>query len=264
MKTCKGFDEDLAAALAGDPGADERLEAHARSCDRCRPEIGAYRRLLAETEAAAEEARRVARTVDWDALAARTTDRAFAAAGAAGRAEAPRRGWPAPGLAWRPVFAGLLGGVVVGAAAMFLVLRAPRPGQPEARAEAFHASPEFLENAEHELARRAALDYLKQSQFVLLDFVESGGSEANGRPLLDAGRARELLAKKRYLNAQLETSRMSQAKAICDQIELLFLELGELGGDLPAAELDRLRKMIGERDLLLKIALARKELESEV
>jgi len=263
MKTCRGFDEDLAAALAGDPGADERLEAHARTCDRCRAEIGAYRRLLAETKAAADEARMVARTVDWDELAARTTDRAFAPA-TAGWERARRRGFPPLGFAWRPVFAGLMAGLAVGAVAMYLALRTPGPGRPEARAEAFHASPEFLENAEHEIARRATLDYLKQSQFILLDFVESGDSDAGGRPVLDAGRARDLLAKKRYLNAQLETSRMSQAKAICDQIELLFLELAGLNEDLPAAELNRVRRLIGEHGLLLKIALVRKELESEV
>jgi len=263
MKTCQGFDEDLAAALAGEPGADERLEAHARDCGRCRAEIGAYRRLLAETKAAAEEARRVARTIDWDAQAARTTARAFAFADES-RAHATRRGFPGGAFAWRPVFAGLLAGLAVGAAAMYLALRTPGPGRVQVRAEAFHASPEFLENAELVIARRATLDYLKQSQFVLLDFVESGDPGTGGRPVLDAERARELLAKKRYLNAQLETSRMSQAKAICDQIELLFLELGEIGGDLPRAELDRLRRTIGERDLLLKIALVRKELESEV
>jgi hypothetical protein len=263
MKTCRGFDEDLAAALAGDPGADERLEAHARTCDRCRAEIEAYRRLLAETKSAADEARLVARTVDWDALAARTADRAFAPA-ADGRERAPRRGFPAAGFGWRPVFAGLLAGLAVGAVAMYLALRPPGPGRPEARAEAFRASPEFLENAELVIARRAALEYLKQSQFVLLDFVASGDPASGGRPVLDAGRARELLAKKRYLNAQLETSRMSQAKAICDQIELLFLELAGLSEDLPAAELDRVRRLIGERGFLLKIALVRKELESEV
>ena len=263
MKTCRGFDDDLAAALAGDPGADERLETHAEACPRCRTEIGAYRRLLAETKAAADEARMVARTVDWDALAVRTTERAFAAAAGEER-RAARRGFPAAGLAWRPVFAGLLAGLAVGAAAMYLVLRAPGPGRSEARVEAFHASPEFLENAEHEIARRATLDYLKQSQFILLDFVESGDSGTGGRPVLDARRARDLLAKKRYLNAQLETSRMSQAKAICDQIELLFLELAGLNEELPAAELDRVRRLIGEHGLLLKIALVRKELESEV
>ncbi len=263
MKTCRGFDEDLAAALAGEPGADERLEAHAAACSRCRAEIGAYRRLLAETKAAADEAQRVARTVDWDALAARTTERAFAGA-ADGRSRATRRGFPAAVFAWRPVFAGLLAGLAVGAAAMYLALRAPGPGRPEARAEAFHASPEFLENAEREIARRATLDYLKQSQFVLLDFVASSDPGAGGRPVLDAGRARDLLAKKRYLNSQLETSRMSQAKAICDQIDLLFLELAGLSEDLPAAELERVRRLIGERGLLLKIALVRKELESEV
>jgi hypothetical protein len=82
---------------------------------------------------------------------------------------------------------------------------------------------------------------------------------------LASGRAKELLAKKKYLNPQLGNSRMAKAKVICDQIELLFLELSQISDDLTGAEMKRIQGMIEDRRLLLKISLVEKELEeSEV
>jgi hypothetical protein len=57
---------------------------------------------------------------------------------------------------------------------------------------------------------------------------------------------------------------MAKAKAICDQIEMLFLELAQVGDDLPAAELQRIQGFVEERQLLLKINLVKKELQSGV
>ena len=77
-------------------------------------------------------------------------------------------------------------------------------------------------------------------------------------------RARDLLQKKKYLNAQLERFQMSKAKAICDQIEMLFLELSQIDEELPAAEMGRIRDYVEGRQLLLKINLVKKELQSGV
>jgi DNA polymerase/3'-5' exonuclease PolX len=79
-----------------------------------------------------------------------------------------------------------------------------------------------------------------------------------------AERARELLQKKKYLNAQLDRFQMAKAKAICDQIEALFLELSQINEELSAAELGRIRGVVQERQLLLKINLVKKELQSGV
>ena len=57
---------------------------------------------------------------------------------------------------------------------------------------------------------------------------------------------------------------MAKAKAICDQIEMLFLELSQISDELPAAELHRIRGFVEERQLLLKINLVKKELQSEI
>ncbi|MGZ5496868.1 MAG: hypothetical protein ACXWFO_08955, partial [Candidatus Aminicenantales bacterium] len=145
---------------------------------------------------------------------------------------------------------------------MYFALRTP--GVPADREGGYHASVEFLDRAELEMARRNTLDYLEKSQYVLLDVFES----ADEGPVVPAAvrweRARDLLQKKKYLNAQLERFQMSKAKAICDQIEMLFLELSQIDEELPAAEMGRIREYVEGRQLLLKINLVKKELQSGV
>lgn len=228
-----------------------------------RAEAEAVERLLGETEAVRAEIRAAAASVDWESLPGLIADRARPAAEAAGRAPRTRRtpAW-ASAFRLRPALAGLAAGLVVGAAAMYLALRAPvlRRGSDNA----YHASGEFLERAELELARRNTLDYLEKSQYMLLDVFEPAGAGPVVPAALRSERARDLLQRKKYLNAQLETFPMAKAKALCDQIEMLFLELSQIDEDLPAAELAKLRSYVEERQLLLKINLVRKELESGV
>jgi hypothetical protein len=220
-------------------------------------ETDAIERLLRETEAVREEIRQAAGSVDWNALSVRIADRA-----AAGPDPAPRP------LAWlaafrmRPALAGLAAGLVVGAAAMYFALKAPtgRTGG----GGTYFASGEFLDRAELELARRNIVDYLDKSQYVLLDVFESKDEGPGVPAALRSEQARDLLQKKKYLNAQLETYQMAKAKAICDQIEMLFVELSQLDGELAVGEMDRIRDYVRDRHLLLKINLVKKELQSGV
>ncbi|MGZ5513961.1 MAG: hypothetical protein ACXW2O_02495 [Candidatus Aminicenantales bacterium] len=228
-----------------------------------RAEADAIERLLKETEAVRSEIRVAAASVDWDVLPAVIADRALAADVKAGRRIPAPRPW-----AWwtsfqmKPALVGLAAGLMVGAVAMYFALRTP--GVPADREGGYHASVEFLDRAELEMARRNTLDYLEKSQYVLLDVFES----ADEGPVVPAAvrweRARDLLQKKKYLNAQLERFQMSKAKAICDQIEMLFLELSQIDEELPAAEMGRIRDYVEGRQLLLKINLVKKELQSGV
>ncbi|MDH4197540.1 MAG: zf-HC2 domain-containing protein [Candidatus Aminicenantes bacterium] len=257
------FEHDLAAYIAGE--ADEetrrRLEEHARGCARCRAELEAVGGVLEMTSATREELRAAVESVDWEAMAQGITERAFRAESVPRVAARPASAWGRVfGLRLQPVFAGLALGLVVGSLAMYLALRRPSVGR--SGSPVFQATPEFLDRVELALARRETLDYLERSQLLLLDFVRDGS--AVGRPAFEKAAARDLLSRKRYLNSQLETARMSKAKTICDQIEFLFLELARLDEDLPAAELERLRRIVEERQLLLKINLVKNELESEV
>jgi hypothetical protein len=218
---------------------------------------------LKETEAVRAEIRAAADAVDWDALPGIIADRAQAGAPKTGRVPWAARLWEglAP-LRMRPVLAGLLGGLIIGAAAMYFVLKAPggRPGADNA----YYASGEFLDRAELEMARRNTLDYLERSQYMLLDVFESADEGPVVPASLRTERARDLLQKKKYLNAQLERLQMAKAKALCDQIEALFLELSQMDDDLAAAELGKIRGYVEERQLLLKINLVKKELQSGV
>ncbi len=228
-----------------------------------RAEPDAIERLLRETEAVRSEIREAAASVDWDALSGLIADRAMAADRERRRAgAAPRRAAWLAALRMRPVLAGLAAGLVLGAAVMYFVLRAPGGGA--GRDEGYHASGEFLDRAELEMARRNAVDYLEKSQYMLREVFESPDEGPAAPAALRSERARSLLQKKRYLNSQLERFQMAKAKAICDQIEMLFRELAQIDDDLPAAELGRIRDYIEERQLLLKINLVKKELQSGV
>jgi hypothetical protein len=229
--------------------------------NKCREDGEAMKRVIGAVGLVKDEMEKVMATVDWEALPAEIADRALST----GRRPHPIRG--IVGLLFlsgrpvlRPAFAGAALGLIAGALVMFFVMRRPVP--PAAAQGGFFASPEFIERAEYEMARRETLDYLRNSQYLLMDFVQSPPGEAGSRmDLAASGRARDLLAKKKYLNAQLDGSRMGQAKAICDQIELLFLELSRLGESLPEAEIRRIQGLIEDSRLLLKINLVEKELE---
>lgn len=228
-----------------------------------RDEDEAIERLLGETAAVRAEIGRAADSVNWDVLPRLIADRALA-----GDFRAARPASAVRPLAWlaafrmRPVLAGLAAGLVVGAAAMYLALRTP--GERPGRNEGYFASGEFLDRAELEMARRNTVDYLEKSQYMLLDVFETGGPGPLVPAEVRAERARELLQKKKYLNAQLDRFQMAKARAICDQIEALFLELSQINEELSAAELGRIRGVVQERQLLLKINLVKKELQSGV
>lgn len=264
MRKCPMTGKERAAYLSGDlEGAGRTsMDEHLEQCPECRAEAAELRRVLDGAKGIKAEIREALDSVDWEATPARITDRVFGEVrepekvGLAGRS----RVWAA---VWRmkPALAGLVLGLTVGAAAMYFALRTPGPG---ARLSAgYHASGEFLDRAEIELARRQTLDYLEKSQHVLRDIVQAPAGPYGGLITAGSERAWDLLQTKRYLNPQLEKFQMAHAKALCDQIEMLFLELAQISEELPAAELRRIQTFVEERRILLKISLVKKELQRE-
>jgi hypothetical protein len=262
MKKCALNRNDWTAFLSGnlEEGRRRTMAEHLEKCPDCRAEADEMRRVLEKTEAVKAEIRQAVASVNWEALPAVIADRVLADAGKPERASRAGwfRAWAFP-LRMKPALAGLTAGLVVGAAAMYFALRAPGP-RPGPGTEYF-ASGEFLDRAELEMARRNTLDYLEKSQYVLLDVFESAGEGGGTSGPLRSEQTRDLLSKKKYLNAQLERFQMAKAKAICDQIEMLFLELAQISEELSAAEFGRIRGFVEERQLLLKINLVKKELE---
>jgi hypothetical protein len=264
MKMCPMTGKDRAALLSGDPEEAGRMsmKEHLEKCPECRSEAEEFRRLLEGADGIKAEIRAAVDSVDWEALPARITDHVFRQVRDPDKVRlADRfRGWTA---SWnmKPVLAGLVLGLTVGAAVMYLALRTPGPG-PRLPA-GYHASGEFLDRVEIELARRQTLDYLEKSQHVLRDIIQAPAEPYGSLIPLGSERARDLLQMKGYLNPQLDKFQMAKAKAICDQIEILFLELAQISEDLPAAELRRIQHFIEDRQILLKISLVKRELQRE-
>lgn len=267
MSDCQRTRKNLAAYLSGEldgPHAD-RVARHLDGCGPCRRELAGWKDVFEKAEAVRAGIGETLKSVDWEGLSARI------AHGAADRAERPARKPRPAGILGRlfrpvlkPLYAGVGLGVLIGSTATYLVLQKPSLTRPEGRS--YSASAEYLDRVELAMARRDALDYLDKSQYVILDFIQSSpGEPGSARGVLNSGVARDLLARKKYLNPQLDKRQMAKAKAICDQIEMLFFDLVQIGGDLPEAELRRIQRLIEERQLLLKIKLLKEELEqSEV
>lgn len=265
MNNCPMKRSDWLAYLSGDleEGRRTTVAEHLKECPECRKDVEEFRRVLAGADAVKGEIQEALRSVDWEALPARITNYVYANAE---RREELREGgrvrtWFLQA-GFRPVAAGIAMGVLLGSLGMYLVLRQPVP-RPKGGGSYF-ASREFLDRAELEMARRETVDYLEQSQYVLLDFLGTPSGQASARPGLSMAQARELLSKKKYLNRELDKFQMAKAKAICDQIEMLFLELAQISGDLPEAELAKMRNLVEEHQLFLKINLVKKELQNGV
>jgi len=265
MNKCRRGRRDLMAFLGGEMSERDREEfrRHIETCPACADEVPALERLLESADSLGRDMKAALAGIDWDGQAEKITAAVWDGKARPKREPRRERTWL---LAFRlrPVLAGLLLGILVGAAAMFMVYRSGALDKPPAGT--FFASNEFLGRVDQEFARRETLDYLEKSQYVLLELAQTQTESGDCRLTEAAAReTRELLSKKKYLNPQLERARMAKAKAICDQIEILFYELAQVSENLTPAQCRGIQNMIEDKNILLKIKLLKKELqESEV
>jgi hypothetical protein len=268
MMDCKKIKKDLVAFLYGELRENEKklIRSHLEACPDCRRELQHMKEVIKGADSLQEDIEKAMASVDWEELPSKITEAVFEK-----KAPIHRERWLAgiskfffqPKL--RPVYAALLIGVLLGSFITLMVLRAPLPREIEAGE--FLVSPDFLEKVELEMARRETLNYLEESQYLLLDFVQSPSEKSAEfwQSEFASQKARGLLAKKKYISPQLDKFKMAKAKAICDQIEYLFYELTQISAQLSEEEISKIQNMIEERKLLLKIKLLKKELErSEV
>lgn len=263
------YKKDLPAFLLGElrDGETQSLESHLETCADCRSELAALRQVMQGAETFQEDMEKAMAAVDWDALPSKIADRVFQRPQVSVR---PSRSSRLLGLllrpSLRPVYAALFAGIILGVVLTLVVLR-PSGSIPSPAEGVFLLPQGALDSMDVEVARRETLDYLEKSRYLLLDFVQSTDERSAGFWQSDfaAQKTRDLLSKKKYLNQQLDKYKLAKAKIICDQIELLFLELTQISGELAEAELQALRDLIEEKQILLKIKLVTKELEeSEV
>ncbi|MGD2295237.1 MAG: zf-HC2 domain-containing protein [Candidatus Aminicenantes bacterium] len=274
MKDCQKIRKDLVAFLYGELGPEDakRLKSHLDACPRCKDEAREVAFIKEGANAFSLDMTEAMESVDWEGLPEKIADRIFIEERPA-RPHRVKKVWNflfLPGL--KPVFAGILVGLIVGSLATYFIFRPPQlrtaKGPELFIPDEFLVVPdEFLEKAELEVARRETLDYLEKSQYLLLDFVQSvpGEPEALWKDKIAVEKARDLLSRKKFINPQLDKFRMAKAKEICDQIEFLFYELTQMSEYLSPEDLRRIQNLIEERQLMLKIKLVKKELKkSEV
>jgi hypothetical protein len=241
-----------------DPGRKEETMEHLEQCPECREEEARLRKLLDAAEARRDESERVMATIDWEALAGRIADEAERRGRAA--AARPERRTGFLGLIFRPALAYLLVGLVVGGLGTFGAFKA---GLFSPRGAKYFASPEFLDQAQAELARRETISYLERGQYLLLDVAQTSPGQAGKAWSQDvtSGATADLLSRKKFIDPQLSKIPMAKAREICDQIEALCLELTQLGTDLDEAQWKEIQDRVRQSHLLLKIDLVKKELE---
>lgn len=266
MINCQRIKKDLVAFLYGELKENERelFKAHLDQCPGCRGELEELKKITQAADVFQEDIDEAMATVDWEALPSQISRNVFRK-----EVRPHRESWltKAAGFLFqprlKPVYAGLLIGVVLGALVTFMVFRAPQP--TDIAETGFFAPQDFLENVELEMARRDTLDYLERSQYLLLDFVQSSSERSADfwQSEYAAEQARDLLAKKKYINPQLDRFQLAKAKAICNQIEFLFYELTQISVQLSAQEVNKLQRMIEDKQVLLKINLLKKELEKQ-
>ncbi len=268
MKVCKKTTRNLVAFLWGELEKSEEswLESHLKTCPRCREELRQLKEVYRAADSVTEDLDKTMASIDWETLPGRIIGRMGGKQTA--RAEQSRKKgfWlfllqPR----FRLVYAGLLLGLVVGSLATFLFIRTQSLKIPENGRIIVPQG--FYDKMELEMARRETLDYLLRSEYLLLDFIQSSPERSVEfwRSDFASQKTRDLLSKKKYIDTQLYKFQLAKAKAICDQIELLFFELIQMSERLSDEEMKEIQNLIEERQLLLKIKLVRKELEkSEV
>lgn len=261
MTSCGQEKYDLVAYLLGELGGDgvRSVEKHIETCPDCRREMAGLKSVLNGAAAANKEVRRAMDTVDWEALPERVARKVFDRTERSPSAVRGRGFFSA--LQLRPAAAGLAAGLVLGALTVFLILR-PGPSKPES-GQRYYASGEFMDRVELEFARRETLSYLDRSQSLLQDFLEPAALEGGGLWQEGYGQkqAASLLQKKKYINRQLDRRQMAKARDICDQVEMLILELAQIGPDLSQEDRAHIQQRVENSQLWLKINLIRKELQ---
>ncbi len=269
MTDCKSIKKDLLAYIYKELDEKEKqiIKTHLESCSECRREYEELNNVFLCTDTFKKDIDEALESVNWETLPSQIADNVLPKIHKQKKEHKIKKLFNSLfTVKLAPVYAALLAGIIIGGALTFILLHPE--GSPENMSSThFIVSKDFLETMDVEMARRETLDYLEQSKYLLLDFVQTQPENAANdwkREFMEE-KTSELLSKKKYMNQQLDQYHMAKAKAICDQIELLLLELAGMSDELTPSECTRIRKLIEQRQIILKINLIKKELQqSEV
>ena len=145
-----------------------------------------------------------------------------------------------------------------------------RPAPEAARAEIppAEASPLLTEDAlsriERNLAREHAARYLSDASEVLVSVAATGVDCDRADERLDVGRApersRELL-ERRAMVVRGGGEAVASARGVLDDVELALREVADLPSCVKRRDVERLRREVEDRQLLMRIRLMTRELE---
>jgi hypothetical protein len=245
----------LAAGVLEGREREEALD-HVRACPRCRREHDALVAVVAEMER--DPLREADPPVPVSVLAARVEREVEQALVPGGRP----RWW----LVALPAAAAVLAVAVLVPA---LVSRTrPVPAAPRAEIPPAEAGPLVTEDAlariERNLAREHAARYLSEAGDVLVAVAATGVDCDREDERLDVGRApersRELL-ERRALVVRGGGEAVASARGVLDDVELALREVADLPSCVKRADVERLREVVEQRQLLMRIRLMTRELE---
>ena len=245
----------LAAGVLEGREREETL-AHVEACPRCRAEHDALRAVVAAMEA--DPLREAEPEVPLAFLVGRVEREVERALVPEGRP----RWW----LVALPAAAAALA-VAVLVPAIVARLR-PAPEAEHAEIPPAEASPLLTEDAlariERNLAREHAVRYLSEAGEVLVSVAAIGVDCDRAEERLDVGRApersRELL-ERRTLVVRGGGEAVASARGVLDDVELALREVADLPSCVKRADVERLRREVEERQLLMRIRLMTRELE---
>jgi hypothetical protein len=245
----------LAAGALEGRERDETL-AHLAGCPRCREEYDALRAVVAAMQA--DPLRKAEPDLPLAFLVARVEREVEHALVPRGRP----RWW----LVAVPAAAAVLAAYLIVPSIVARFRPAPRAAQAEIPPAG--ASPLLTEDAlariERNLAREHAARYLNEAGEVLVAVAATGVDCNRTDEKLDVGsapeRSRELL-ERRALVVRGGGEAVASARGVLDDVELALRDVADLPSCAKRRDLERVRREVEERQLLMRIRLMTRELE---
>lgn len=120
----------------------------------------------------------------------------------------------------------------------------------------------FLRQMQSVYAREATAQYLSQCKDLLLNVVRAEKSCLGEKYdfSVEVARARELLQRKRMLDAELRSPEVARAKELCDELENFLVNLSTSESCETFDKLNTMERFIEKEQLLLRINLVKSEL----
>jgi hypothetical protein len=246
----------LLAAGAREGREREETLAHLAQCARCRDEHDHLRAIVAALEE--DPVRAAEPDVPLAFLVARVEREVEQVLVPRGRP----RWW----LVAVPAAAAVLAAALIVPAIVARLRPAPRAAQAEILPA--EASPILTEDAlariERNLAREHAARYLNEAGEVLVAVAATGVDCNRADEKLDVGKApersRELL-ERRALVVRGGGEAVASARGVLDDVELTLRDVADLPSCVKRGDVERVRREVQERQLLMRIRLMTRELE---